>query len=122
MGVRARSSAGSARTWTTTAIRMGATIPQAANTRHNSQKGPGKIPGPFCADDPGLTRALDSIRPAVVETFMASSDYHFITHWHVQGTLEEVARIIADAPDLTRWWPSVYLDVEELDPGDASGL
>lgn len=53
---------------------------------------------------------------------MASSDYHFITQWRVQGTLEEVGAIIADGPGLTRWWPSVYLDVEELEPGDASGL
>jgi hypothetical protein len=53
---------------------------------------------------------------------MASSDYHFVTTWHVQGTLQEVADIIADGSGLTRWWPSVYLDVEELEPGDESGL
>lgn len=53
---------------------------------------------------------------------MASNDYHFITHWRVQGTLEEVGDIIADATDLVRWWPSVYLDVRELEPGDETGL
>jgi hypothetical protein len=36
--------------------------------------------------------------------------------------VEEVGEIIADAPGLTRWWPSVYLQVEELEPGDDSGL
>lgn len=53
---------------------------------------------------------------------MASNDYHFITHWHVEGTLEEVSEIIGDAVGLTRWWPSVYLDVQVLEPGDERGL
>ncbi len=43
---------------------------------------------------------------------MASNDYHFITHWRVAGTLEDVSEIIGDAAGLTRWWPSVYLDVQ----------
>ena len=53
---------------------------------------------------------------------MASNDYHFITHWRVQSTVKEVADIINDAADLVRWWPSVYLGVEVLKPGDAHGL
>jgi hypothetical protein len=53
---------------------------------------------------------------------MASNDYHFITHWRVQGTLKEVSEIIDNAADLGRWWPSVYLDVKVLEPGDERGL
>ena len=53
---------------------------------------------------------------------MASNDYHFITHWRVQSTVKEVADIMRDATDLVRWWPSVYLGVEELEPGDENGL
>ena len=53
---------------------------------------------------------------------MASNDYHFITHWRVQGTIKEVTELISDAADLVRWWPSVYLDVEVLKPGGANGL
>jgi hypothetical protein len=53
---------------------------------------------------------------------VALNNYHFITHWRVQGTLEEVTAIIADAPALSRWWPAVYLDVQELAPGDATGV
>jgi hypothetical protein len=49
---------------------------------------------------------------------MASNDYHFITHWRVKGTLAEVNDILGDAADLVRWWPSVYLEVEVLEPGD----
>lgn len=51
-----------------------------------------------------------------------SNEYHFITHWRVKGSVEEVAQIIGNAPDLVRWWPSVYLDVRELEPGDEHGL
>jgi hypothetical protein len=49
---------------------------------------------------------------------MASNDYHFITHWRVPGTVKEVYDVIGDAADLPRWWPSVYLAVGVLDPGD----
>lgn len=53
---------------------------------------------------------------------MAGNDYHFVTHWQVRSTVEEVADILSDAPDLVRWWPSVYLDVHELEPGDENGV
>lgn len=53
---------------------------------------------------------------------MNSNEYHFITHWSVKSTVEEVFEIIGNAPDLVRWWPSVYLDVQELAPGDEYGL
>ncbi len=53
---------------------------------------------------------------------MAQNDYHFITYWRVESTIEEVSTILGDAPALTRWWPSVYLDVKVLEPGDKDGL
>lgn len=53
---------------------------------------------------------------------MASNDYHFITHWRVEGTLEEVSDILGDPLSLARWWPSVYLDVHVLEPGDERGV
>lgn len=49
---------------------------------------------------------------------MSSNDYHFITHWRVQATREEIVAILAVATDLPRWWPSVYLNVQEWEPGD----
>lgn len=53
---------------------------------------------------------------------MATNDYHFITHWRAQSTIEEVTSILANAPDLVRWWPSVYLDVKVLEAGDERGV
>ena len=53
---------------------------------------------------------------------MALSDYHFVTHWRVEGTVEEVAEVLRDAAALPRWWPSVYLGAEVLEPGDAAGV
>jgi hypothetical protein len=47
---------------------------------------------------------------------MPANDYHFVTHWRVQGTVEEAFEILGKG-DLARWWPSVYLDVQELKPG-----
>jgi hypothetical protein len=54
--------------------------------------------------------------------FMPTNDYHFITHWRVQGTCAEISKILSNAPDLARWWPSVYLEVKELEPGDQNGI
>lgn len=53
---------------------------------------------------------------------MSSNAYRFVTRWQVESTLEEVNAILSNAPDLPRWWPSVYLDVQELASGDADGV
>ncbi len=53
---------------------------------------------------------------------MRSNDYHFITCWRVHGRVEEVYDILSRVTELPRWWPSVYLDVQELNPGDAKGI
>ena len=51
-----------------------------------------------------------------------SQDYHFITHWQVKGRVEDVYDTIGDPVDLSRWWPAVYLNVEELELGDDAGV
>jgi Polyketide cyclase / dehydrase and lipid transport len=53
---------------------------------------------------------------------MAKNDYHFITFWRIEGTVDEVAEVLKKATDLPRWWPSVYLDVKEIEPGDKDGV
>jgi hypothetical protein len=50
------------------------------------------------------------------------NDYHFITRWRVEGTVEEVSDVLDHVTDLPRWWPSVYLDVRVLEPGDERGV
>ena len=47
-----------------------------------------------------------------------TSEYAFLTRWRVRGTTGEVSDVLGDAVQLKRWWPSVYLDVKELAPGD----
>ena len=49
-----------------------------------------------------------------------TNDYHFITTWQVEGTCAEVSDVLADPLDLPRWWPAVYLSVEEEVPADGS--
>ena len=53
---------------------------------------------------------------------MFGQTYHFVTRWRFEASAEEVFRILDDAPSLVRWWPAVYLDVEELEPGDENGI
>ena len=53
---------------------------------------------------------------------MAFNDYSFVTHWRVQGSIEEVADILSNTADLARWWPAVYLEVAEVLPGDEVGV
>jgi hypothetical protein len=49
---------------------------------------------------------------------MGAPEYRLVSEWRVLGTVEEVADVLEDVQELSRWWPSVYLDVEELEPGD----
>jgi hypothetical protein len=56
------------------------------------------------------------------EQIMANNDYHFITRWRIEGAITDVASVLKNAVDLPRWWPSVYLDVRELESGDQDGI
>ena len=49
---------------------------------------------------------------------LMAAEYHFVTVWKIRGTAHEVAEVLGDPMGLARWWPSVYLDVRELAPGD----
>src|ERR1700687_1184319 len=51
-----------------------------------------------------------------------SSAFRFVTEWELVGTSSEVADVLADPLELPRWWPSVYLAVEELEPGGEHGV
>jgi hypothetical protein len=53
---------------------------------------------------------------------MAANDYHFVTVWRIPATPEEISEVLGDAPGLARWWPSVYLSVRQLEPGDERGV
>lgn len=53
---------------------------------------------------------------------MGAPEYRLVSEWRVLGTVEEVADVLEDVRELSRWWPSVYLDVEELEPGDERGV
>ncbi len=53
---------------------------------------------------------------------LANNDYHFVTHWRVESTVDEVSQILGDSLALVRWWPSVYLDVRVVEPGEENGL
>ena len=51
-----------------------------------------------------------------------NNSYHFFSRWRVEGTCGEVADILGDPLALPRWWPSVYLSVDEIRPPDERGL
>ncbi len=50
------------------------------------------------------------------------NQYQFLSRWRVEGTCGEVADILGDPLGLPRWWPAVYVDVEEVRARDARGL
>jgi hypothetical protein len=51
-----------------------------------------------------------------------TNDYTFVSRWRVEGAVGEVADVLADFSGLTRWWPAVYLEAEQVQPPDARGL
>ena len=50
-----------------------------------------------------------------------ANDYHFVTTWRFEASCEEVFRILGNPQSLTRWWPEVYLKVDEVHSGNESG-
>ncbi|MDB4929070.1 MAG: hypothetical protein JWM10_1554 [Myxococcaceae bacterium] len=52
----------------------------------------------------------------------AANDYEFVTRWEVEATPDEVFDILEDVTALPRWWPSVYLEVTEIERGAADGV
>jgi hypothetical protein len=50
------------------------------------------------------------------------SAYHFTTRWIIPATCVEVYRTLEAVEDLSRWWPSVYLDVKQLEKGQPGGV
>jgi Polyketide cyclase / dehydrase and lipid transport len=55
-------------------------------------------------------------------TGMSSNEYHFITHWKMKATRQEVYDILSDTESLKKWWPSVYLDVKQTAPGNENSI
>jgi Polyketide cyclase / dehydrase and lipid transport len=53
---------------------------------------------------------------------MGINDYHFVTRWLVPGTPREVSDVLGNPADLPRWWPSVYLEAEQVAPGGPDGV
>jgi hypothetical protein len=53
---------------------------------------------------------------------MPNTEYHFLDKWRVEAEVKEVAEIIEVALSLPRWWPSVYFEVQELEPGVKHGV
>jgi hypothetical protein len=53
---------------------------------------------------------------------MPANVYHFDSRWRMATTIQEVAEVLGATEDLPRWWPSVYLKVETLEPGDEHGI
>jgi hypothetical protein len=50
---------------------------------------------------------------------MPANDYHFVTRWRLRADIREIAAILEDPLSLARWWPAVYLEVKEIEKGDA---
>jgi hypothetical protein len=48
---------------------------------------------------------------------MPPNEYHFVTQWRVEATVEEFWDILDEPLDLPRWWPDVYLQLAEPEPG-----
>jgi hypothetical protein len=75
---------------------------------------------PVVAFSPGVGLGEEARRDLGGDSRM--SRYHIVTTWRVEGTVQEVGAVLIDLDRLTAWWPSVYLEVRELSPGDETGI
>ena len=53
---------------------------------------------------------------------MSANEYHFVTGWRVESTVEEVSSVLGEPAELPRWWPSVYLAAREIEHGSENGI
>lgn len=53
---------------------------------------------------------------------MPANAYHFVTRWRIQAPITLLFDILSQPLDLVNWWPSVYVSVTELSPGDSRGI
>lgn len=53
---------------------------------------------------------------------MAAHHYHFITKWQLDASPEVVYRTLQKAERLPKWWSTVYLKVDIMKQGDATGV
>ena len=53
---------------------------------------------------------------------MNAPEYTFRTEWRLLATMQEISDVLEDPLDLPRWWPSVYLEVDEIARGDERGV
>jgi hypothetical protein len=53
---------------------------------------------------------------------VSTNDYNFIDRWRVEADVREVAEILEDAMSLPVWWPGVYFEVKEIEPGGERGV
>jgi hypothetical protein len=48
---------------------------------------------------------------------MAANEYNFATIWRVHSTPERVSKMLQDVCAFPRWWPDVYIEVNEIETG-----
>ena len=53
---------------------------------------------------------------------MDDPEHRLLTHWRIFGTAREIADVLGRTMELPRWWPSVYLDAEEIEKGGEGGI
>jgi len=53
---------------------------------------------------------------------MAPVDFHLTSSWRVRGSIGDTYDVISEPQNFVRWWPEVYLRVEEIEAGDANGV
>jgi hypothetical protein len=56
-------------------------------------------------------------------TILSAHHYEFLSHWRIEGAdPSDAYDVLADEPNLPRWWPAVSLAADILEPGDERGL
>ncbi len=54
--------------------------------------------------------------------FGRQNEYHFVTHWRIEGEIAEVYEVLSEPLNYPNWWKGLYLRAVELKPGDQEGV
>jgi len=53
---------------------------------------------------------------------MQAHEFNIPTSWRIKGNINAVYDILSTPEDFVRWWPDVYLQVQQLKAGDEDGV
>lgn len=62
------------------------------------------------------------MRQSIINWFQRQSNYHFVTHWRMQGSIQKVYQVLKEGKNYAKWWRPAYRASDELAPNKVRSI